>query len=187
MLLASDILTYIRINQFIQLVMYKIELTKGDITKLKVDAIVNAANSSLLGGGGVDGAIHAAAGPGLLTECKTLGGCPAGEAKMTNGYNLLAKFVIHTVGPVWFGGSDNEETLLANCYKSSLTIAENTKLKTIAFPNISTGVYRFPKDLAAQIAIKEVKDFGKSSKRIQKVMFVCFDDENFNIYNKILS
>ena len=185
--LASDILTYIRINQFIQFVMYKIELIKGDITKLKVDAIVNAANSSLLGGGGVDGAIQAAAGPGLLIECKTLGGCRTGEAKVTSGYNLLAKFVIHTVGPVWYGGSDNEEALLASCYKNSLTIAENTKLKTIAFPNISTGVYRFPKELAAQIAFKEVKDFGKFSKRIQKVIFVCFDDENFNIYNKILS
>jgi O-acetyl-ADP-ribose deacetylase (regulator of RNase III) len=167
--------------------MYKIELKQGDITKLKVDAVVNAANSSLLGGGGVDGAIHAAAGPGLLAECRTLGGCQTGEAKMTSGYNLLAKFVIHTVGPVWHGGSDNEEILLADCYKNSLTIAENTKLKTVAFPNISTGVYRFPKDLAAQIAIREVKDFGKSSKQIQKVLFVCFDDENFNIYEQILN
>jgi len=166
--------------------MYKIELIKGDITKLKADAIVNAANSSLLGGGGVDGAIHAAAGPGLLVECRTLGGCPAGEAKMTSGYNLLAKFVIHTVGPVWYGGSDNEETLLASCYKNSLLLAEKTKLKTIAFPNISTGVYRFPKELAAQIAVDEVKEFGRSSKRIQKVIFVCFDEENFNIYKSIL-
>ncbi len=166
--------------------MYEIELIKGDITKLKVDAIVNAANSSLLGGGGVDGAIHAVAGPGLLAECKTLGGCQTGEAKMTSGYNLLAKFVIHTVGPVWHGGNDDEEALLANCYKNSLTLAENTKLKTIAFPNVSTGVYRFPKELAAQIAIREVKDFGKSSKRIKKVIFVCFDDENFNIYQNIL-
>jgi O-acetyl-ADP-ribose deacetylase (regulator of RNase III) len=167
--------------------MYEIELKQGDITKLKVDAVVNAANSSLLGGGGVDGAIHAAAGPGLLAECRTLGGCKTGEAKITSGYNLLAKFVIHTVGPVWHGGSDNEEILLAGCYKNSLAIAENTKLKTIAFPNISTGVYRFPKDLAAQIAIREVKDFGKSSRQIEKVLFVCFDDENFNIYKQILS
>jgi O-acetyl-ADP-ribose deacetylase (regulator of RNase III) len=175
------------INQFIQPVMYKIDLIKGDITKLKVDAIVNAANSSLLGGGGVDGAIHAVAGPGLLAECKTLRGCPTGEAKMTSGYNLLAKFVIHTVGPVWYGGSDNEEILLASCYRNSLTLAEKTKLKSIAFPNISTGVYRFPKELAAQIAINEVTDFGKSSRRIQKVIFVCFDDENFNIYKNILN
>ncbi|MBN2215267.1 MAG: O-acetyl-ADP-ribose deacetylase [Bacteroidales bacterium] len=166
--------------------MYQIELIKGDITRLKVDAIVNAANSSLLGGGGVDGAIHAAAGPGLLDECRNLGGCLTGEAKITSGYNLLAKFVIHTVGPVWYGGSGNEEALLANCYRNSLTIAENTRLKTIAFPNISTGVYRFPKDLAARIAVSEVKDFEKSSKRIKKVIFVCFDDENFRIYKNML-
>jgi O-acetyl-ADP-ribose deacetylase (regulator of RNase III) len=166
--------------------MYQIELLKGDITHLKTDAIVNAANSSLLGGGGVDGAIHAAAGPGLLEECKNLGGCPTGEAKITGGYNLPAKFVIHTVGPVWYGGAGNEETMLANCYKNSLAIAENGRLKSIAFPNISTGVYRFPKDLAATIAVNEVKDFEKSSKWINKVIFICFDDENFRIYQKIL-
>jgi O-acetyl-ADP-ribose deacetylase (regulator of RNase III) len=166
--------------------MYQIELLKGDITHLKTDAIVNAANSSLLGGGGVDGAIHAAAGPGLLEECKNLGGCPTGEAKITGGYNLPAKFVIHTVGPVWYGGAGNEETMLANCYKNSLAIAENGRLKSIAFPNISTGVYRFPKDLAATIAVNEVKDFEKSSKWINKVIFICFDDENFRIYQNIL-
>lgn len=162
-----------------------IELIKGDITRLKVDAIVNAANSSLLGGGGVDGAIHKVAGPGLLDECRSIGGCPTGEAKMTSGYNLLAKFVIHTVGPVWQGGNSGEEKLLASCYNNSLTIAENTKLETIAFPNISTGVYRFPKELAATIAIREVKQFIQSAVNLKKVIFVCFDDENYQIYRKL--
>lgn len=166
--------------------MYQIELLKGDITQLKTDAIVNAANSSLLGGGGVDGAIHAAAGPDLLEECRNLGGCPTGEAKITGGYNLPAKFVIHTVGPVWHGGTRGEEAMLANCYKNSLAVAESKRLKSIAFPNISTGVYRFPKDLAASIAVNEVKDFGKSSKWIKKVIFICFDDENFRLYQNIL-
>lgn len=162
-----------------------IELIKGDITRLKVDAIVNAANSSLLGGGGVDGAIHKVAGPGLLDECRSIGGCPTGEAKMTSGYNLLAKFVIHTVGPVWQGGNSGEEKLLASCYNNSLTIAENTKLETIAFPNISTGVYRFPKELAATIALREVKQFIQSAVNLKKVIFVCFDDENYQIYRKL--
>jgi O-acetyl-ADP-ribose deacetylase (regulator of RNase III) len=167
--------------------MATIELIKGDITKLKVDAIVNAANNTLLGGGGVDGAIHRAAGPGLLNECKRLNGCPTGEAKITSGYNLPAKFVIHTVGPVWDGGTNNEEELLASCYINCLWIAENTKLKTIAFPNISTGVYRFPKDLAAQIAVRQVKDFIKKSVEIEKVFFVCFDEENYSIYKELLT
>jgi len=167
--------------------MEKIELIKGDITKLKVDAIVNAANNSLLGGGGVDGAIHKAAGPGLFNECKKLSGCLTGEAKITSGYNLLAKFVIHTVGPVWSGGKNNEEELLASCYYNSLWIAENTKLKTIAFPNISTGVYRFPKNIAARIAVKEVSEFIKNSTEIEKVIFVCYDDENYEIYKELLS
>jgi O-acetyl-ADP-ribose deacetylase (regulator of RNase III) len=167
--------------------MGNIKLTKGDITQLKVDAIVNAANNSLLGGGGVDGAIHRAAGPGLLNECRKLNGCLTGEAKVTSGYNLPAKFIIHTVGPVWNGGNNNEEELLANCYHSSLWIAENTKLKTIAFPNISTGVYRFPKNLAASIAIKSVREFLGHSKQIKEVIFVCFDEENYNIYKKILT
>ncbi len=167
--------------------MAKIKLMKGDITRLKVDVIVNAANNSLLGGGGVDGAIHRVAGPGLLDECRRLNGCKTGEAKMTSGYNLLAKFVVHTVGPVWRGGNNNEKELLASCYRNSLRITENTKSKTIAFPNISTGVYNFPKDLAAEIAIKEVKEFIKNSKRIKKVMFVCFDEDNYQIYNKLLS
>ena len=166
--------------------MAKIKLTKGDITRLKVDVIVNAANNSLLGGGGVDGAIHLAAGSGLLDECKRLNGCKTGEAKMTSGYNLPAKFIVHTVGPVWRGSKNNENELLASCYVNSLWIAENTKSKTIAFPNISTGVYNFPKDLAAEIAIKEVKKFLKISKRIRKVIFVCFDEENYQIYKKLL-
>jgi O-acetyl-ADP-ribose deacetylase (regulator of RNase III) len=166
--------------------MTKVKLHKGDITKLKVDAIVNAANSSLLGGGGVDGAIHRAAGPGLLAECKTLGGCPVGEAKVTSGYNLLAKFIIHTVGPVWHGGSDNEEKLLASCYRNSLHIAENLKLRTIAFPNISTGVYRFPKREAAKIALAQTYQFIENAEHLKEVIFVVYDDENYKIYAELL-
>lgn len=167
--------------------MAKIKLIKGDITGLKVDVIVNAANNSLLGGGGVDGAIHSAAGPGLLDECRRLNSCSTGEAKMTSGYNLLAKFVVHTVGPVWRGGNNNENELLANCYRNSLWIAEHTKSNSIAFPNISTGVYNFPRDLAAEIAIKEVKDFIQKCEHIEEVIFVCFDEDNYLIYNKLLS
>lgn len=166
--------------------MGNIKLIKGDITQLKTDAIVNAANNSLLGGGGVDGAIHRAAGPGLLKECRKLNGCLTGEAKITSGYNLPAKFIIHTVGPVWNGGNYNEEELLANCYRNSLWIAENTKLKTLAFPNISTGVYNFPKDLAAKIAVTSVREFLGHSKQIKEVIFVCFDEENYNIYKELL-
>jgi O-acetyl-ADP-ribose deacetylase (regulator of RNase III) len=167
--------------------MSKIELIQGDITQLKVDAIVNAANKTLLGGGGVDGAIHWAAGSDLLEECKTLDGCETGEAKITKGYKLPSKYVIHTVGPVWYEGLKNETDLLENCYLNSLRLAVENKLKTIAFPNISTGVYRFPKELAAQIAIRTVSNFLKSTKKIKKVYFVCFDDENFNLYNSILN
>ena len=166
--------------------MARITLQKGDITQLKVDAIVNAANSTLLGGGGVDGAIHRVAGPGLLSECKTLGGCPVGEAKITSGYNLLAKFVIHTVGPIWHGGKNNEQQLLASCYRNSLSIAENLKLRSIAFPNISTGVYKFPKQLAAEIALAEVKSFIEQSEHIEEIIFVAFDEENYDIYSKLL-
>ncbi|SRR6056297_711770 len=166
--------------------MDKIELIQGDITTLKVDGIVNAANKSLLGGGGVDGAIHRAAGPELLEECKTLNGCNTGQAKITKGYDLPAKYVIHTVGPVWQGGNQKETQLLANCYKNSLDLAVNHGIQTIAFPNISTGVYGFPKQSAAKIAIATVSDFLEKDNTIQKVYFVCFDNENYVIYKNEL-
>jgi len=166
--------------------MGKIELIKGDITQMDVDAIVNAANESLLGGGGVDGAIHRAAGPMLLEECKTIGGCPTGEARITKGYNLKAKFVIHTVGPIWRGGNRNENVLLRNAYINSLTIAKEKGLKSVAFPNISTGVYNFPKVSAAQIAIRAVKEFITNNPFPEKVIFVCFDQENYSIYSRLL-
>lgn len=166
----------------------KIELIKGDITKIHVDAIVNAANSSLLGGGGVDGAIHRAGGSQILEECRMIrnrqGKCKTGEAVVTNAGNLPAKYVIHTVGPVWNGNEEKESKLLANCYYNSLKLAESLGVKTIAFPNISTGVYRFPKELAGKIAVDEVIKFH--SDIIEKVIFVCFDDENELIYKKLL-
>ncbi|WP_073293002.1 O-acetyl-ADP-ribose deacetylase [Chryseobacterium polytrichastri] len=166
----------------------KIELTKGDITKIKSDAIVNAANSSLLGGGGVDGAIHRAGGSEILEECRQIrnrqGKCKTGEAVVTTAGNLSAKYVIHTVGPVWNNDEEKESQLLANCYRNSLKLAESLEVKTIAFPNISTGVYRFPKELAAKIAIQEVKNF--ESEVIEKVIFVCFDEENEELYKKLL-
>ncbi|WP_198408895.1 O-acetyl-ADP-ribose deacetylase [Chryseobacterium sp. ERMR1:04] len=168
--------------------MMKIELTKGDITKIKSDAIVNAANSSLLGGGGVDGAIHRAGGSEILEECRQIrnrqGKCKTGEAVVTTAGNLPAKYVIHTVGPVWNNDEEKESQLLANCYRNSLKLAESLEVKTIAFPNISTGVYRFPKELAGKIAVDEVKNF--KSDIIEKVIFVCFDDENEEIYKKLL-
>jgi len=163
-----------------------IRLLKGDITKLEVEAIVNAANASLLGGGGVDGAIHQAAGPDLLKQCRTLGGCKTGEAKITKGYRLLAKWVIHTVGPVWGGANNKEDELLADCYRNSLRLAVDNSINTIAFPCISTGVYRFPKERAANIAVTQIKDFLKTNKSIESVAFVCFDEENFEIYKKLL-
>ncbi len=166
--------------------MKRIKLHKGDITKLNVDAIVNAANTTLLGGGGVDGAIHRAAGPKLHEECKTLNGCATGEAKITKGYNLPAKFVIHTVGPVWNGGKYNEENLLAGCYKNSLKLAEENNITSIAFPAISTGVYRFPAELAARIAIREVKNFLVKNDTLAKVIFVCFDESTYKVYEKYL-
>lgn len=166
----------------------EIELIKEDITKIEADAIVNAANSSLLGGGGVDGAIHRAGGKKILDECLEIrnrqGKCKTGEAVVTTGGNLPAKYVIHTVGPVWNGNEEKESNLLANCYLNSLKLAESLDVKIIAFPNISTGIYRFPKELAAKIAIDEVKNF--TSEIIEKVIFVCFDDENEAIYNEFL-
>jgi O-acetyl-ADP-ribose deacetylase (regulator of RNase III) len=166
---------------------YKIELVKGDITKIKTDAIVNAANTSLMGGGGVDGAIHRAGGPEILEACRKIvakqGGCKIGEAVITTGGDLPAKFVIHTVGPVWNGGKYDEENKLANCYKNSLQLAVNNHCKTIAFPNISTGIYHFPKKDAARIAVKTVVDFLSLTDKIEKIVFVCFDDENYELYN----
>ena len=166
-----------------------IQLVKGDITKQQVDAIVNAANTSLMGGGGVDGAIHRAGGPQILEECRAIiarqGKCRTGEAVITSGGNLPARFVIHTVGPVWNGKPEDDE-LLAKAYLNSLRLAIENGVKTIAFPNISTGVYRFPKERAAEIALDTVLDFKTSQIPIEKVVFVCFDDENFNIYNEML-
>jgi O-acetyl-ADP-ribose deacetylase (regulator of RNase III) len=165
----------------------RIEVTRKDITQLKVDAIVNAANSRLLGGGGVDGAIHRAAGPELLEECKTLNGCQTSEAKITNGYKLPAKYVIHTVGPVWRGGKFNEAELLKNCYKNSMQLAQLNDCKSIAFPNISTGIYGYPKHEAAEIAIKTVQDFLKDNEIPSTVYFVCYEEPNYNIYTELLS
>jgi O-acetyl-ADP-ribose deacetylase (regulator of RNase III) len=168
----------------------RIKLQQGDITKLQVDAIVNAANSSLMGGGGVDGAIHRAGGKQILEECIQIvnrqGGCKTGEAVITTGGNLPAKYVIHTVGPVWNGGKHNEEQLLANCYNNSLSIAANKGVKSIAFPNISTGVYRFPKEQAAAIAVETVDAFLRSDHDIELVIFICFDGENYGLYEKLL-
>ncbi|MCW8961937.1 MAG: O-acetyl-ADP-ribose deacetylase [Ignavibacteriaceae bacterium] len=165
----------------------RIQILKGDITKLKVDAIVNAANTSLLGGGGVDGAIHRAAGPELLEFNRKLGGCSTGEAKISSGFKLPAKFIIHTVGPVWNGGKNNEEKLLASCYKNSLKLAQENKAKTIAFPAISTGVYRFPLERATRIAINEVKKFFDKNESLEKVIFICFDEETYQVYKNILN
>ncbi len=168
-----------------------IKIFKGDITKLHIDAIVNAANSSLLGGGGVDGAIHRAGGPKILEECiairNKLGGCKTGKAVITSGGNLPAKYVIHTVGPVWNGGKYNEEQLLTNAYRNSLQLAIKNNIKRIAFPNISTGVYHFPKQEAAEIAIHTVKKFSEENNIIKEVCFVCYDDENYKIYQSLLN
>jgi len=164
----------------------KVEIVQGDITRLEVDAIVTAANTSLLGGGGVDGAIHRAAGPQLLEECRQLGGCPTGEAKITRGYNLPARFVIHTVGPVWHGGSHGEDELLANCYRNSLRLAAESKIETLAFPSISTGVYRFPIDRACRIALREVQAFRMNKPSLRKVVFVCFSENDAEFYRRAL-
>ena len=164
--------------------MTKILIVKGDITKIKADAIVNAANSSLLGGGGVDGAIHQAAGPRLVEECKSLGGCKPGEVKITKGYNLLAKYVIHTVGPVWRNGKANEKELLRNCYVNSLKLAEENSIKTVAFPAISTGVYGYPLDQATKLALSAAKEYLENSK-LEKVIFVFHGDSDYQQALKI--
>jgi len=164
----------------------KMEIVQGDITRMAVDAIVNAANTSLLGGGGVDGAIHRAAGPQLLEECRGLGGCPTGEARITQGYDLPAKHVIHTVGPVWHGGNRGEEELLANCYRNSLRLAAENNLETIAFPSISTGVYRFPIEQACRIALREVQKFLAKKTSVGKVLFVCFSESDAQFYRQAL-
>ena len=162
--------------------MKRLSIVKGDIVKMKTDAIVNAANTSLLGGGGVDGAIHRAAGPELLAECETLNGCRTGEAKITKGYKLKAKYVIHTPGPIWRGGKWGEEELLANCYKNCLALAKEHGVKTIAFPSISTGVYRFPVGQAAKIAVGEILNFLNQDDSIEQVTIVCFDDKTKEYY-----
>ena len=164
----------------------KIEILRGDITKLDVDAIVNAANTTLLGGGGVDGAIHHAAGPELLTECRTLGGCEAGEAKITRGYRLPARYVIHTVGPVWRGGKRGEAQTLANCYRHSLKLAVESEIKTLAFPAISCGAYSYPIDEAAHIAFKTTREFLATSNEIKKVIFVVSGEDVYDAYRQIL-
>lgn len=163
-----------------------IEIVQGDITELDVDAIVNAANNSLLGGGGVDGAIHNAAGPQLLENCRKLNGCETGEAKLTSGFALQAKYVIHTVGPVWKGGIQNEPELLRSCYLNSMKIAENNKCFSIAFPAISAGIYGYPKEQAAEIAIFVVKKALNGNKNVKKVIFAIFDPENYYIYSRLL-
>ena len=160
----------------------RIMVAEGDITKQRVDAIVNAADTTLLGGGGVDGAIHRAAGPRLVEECKTLGGCPTGQAKITKGYNLPAQWVIHTVGPVWHGGARHEDELLASCYRRSLELAGEKGVRTIAFPAISTGVYGFPLERATAIAVGEVRSFLEKNPSLEKVVFVCFGKHAYEGY-----
>ena len=163
-----------------------LELYRGDITLLDVDAIVNAANNSLLGGGGVDGAIHRAAGPGLLKECRSLNGCPTGEAKITGAYDLNARHVIHTVGPVWKGGTRNEARLLSSCYTTSLNLAATNNIKSLAFPNISTGVYGYPKQKAAEIAVHTVKSYPNADKLFETIIFAVFDEDNYLIYKELI-
>jgi len=171
--------------------MNRLKLHKGDITILEVDAIVNAANSSLMGGGGVDGAIHLAGGPIIMEECMDIidkqGSCDTGEAVITSGGDMPCHFVVHTVGPVWHGGEDQEDDLLENCYQNSLQLAVENGVKTIAFPNISTGVYRFPKVYACRIAIKAVREFLDENTQLDEVIFVCFDDENYDLYEQALN
>jgi O-acetyl-ADP-ribose deacetylase (regulator of RNase III) len=165
--------------------MGEIEIVRGDITSFDVDAIVNAANTTLLGGGGVDGAIHRRAGPDLLAECRKLGGCLPGEAKLTRGYRLLARFVIHAVGPIWRGGEHGEAQTLANCYRNSLQLAAENKIKTIAFPAISCGAYRYPVDDAAQIALKVTREFLVANGTIQQVIFVLWGEDIYEVYCRL--
>jgi O-acetyl-ADP-ribose deacetylase len=160
----------------------RIFVVEGDITQQRVDAIVNAANTTLLGGGGVDGAIHRAAGPELLAECRALGGCATGHAKITKGYKLPAEWVIHTVGPVWHGGSRGEDELLASCYRSCFALVEKHGIKTVVFPSISTGAYSFPMERAARIAVRETKDFLERNQSVEKVILVCFGAGALEVY-----
>jgi O-acetyl-ADP-ribose deacetylase (regulator of RNase III) len=166
--------------------MLRFKVLQGDLTVQKVDAIVNAANESLLGGGGVDGAIHRAAGPDLLAECRTLGGCPTGNAKITRGYRLPAKYVIHTVGPVWRGGRSGEEDLLASCYRTSLNLVSAHGLKSVAFPAISCGIYDFPVDRAAAIAVREIRSFLASTSEVERILAVCFGTDVYEAYCDVL-
>lgn len=166
--------------------MTQIKVIKGDITKVKVDAIVNAANTTLMGGGGVDGAIHRAAGPALYAACEKFHGCPTGEARITGGFNLPARFIVHTPGPVWHGGGHHEGELLANSYRNSLQLADDHLCQTVAFPSISTGVYAFPLEQAAEIAIRTIKDFLLAANHVEEVTMVCFDDRTYAAYQKQL-
>jgi O-acetyl-ADP-ribose deacetylase (regulator of RNase III) len=166
--------------------MTRLRELQANIVTLSVDAIVNAANSSLLGGGGVDGAIHRAAGPKLFEECRSLGGCKVGEAKLTKGYQLPAQFIIHTVGPVWRGGKNGEPELLASCYRGSLAIAAEHEMKSIAFPSISTGVYGYPIELAARVAVETVCDVVRKSSKIEEIIFCCFSQSDLDVYESLL-